>query len=703
MTQPLRILHVEDEPQDVELVQRVLEKGLARPVSVAVATSRDAFLARLSCSHEPVPYSLCSCGPDDEERLPFDVVLADFSLPGFDGLSALRLVRQGCAHLPFLFVTGTLGEERAVEALRAGATDIVLKDRLDQLPGKVERAVREHADLRTRLAAERALSERNAQLQSITAALSLVLEREAWGEAAAVLARHALATTGSRVALVAAYHGEQMLHCLYCTETGPCSDLPLDDGPIGHIVRTARPLRLDETDSLRPIRGLPASWPPVGTLLGIPLLKGEEAVGLLLVAGSTTAYSKRDQLALQVLAGPGAILAHTQRRAQKQEELTSQFLQAQKLEAVGRLAGGVAHDFNNLLSVINGYAELTLEELPEGHPIRGNLELIHRSGGRAAALTRQLLLFSRKSVTHLVPTRLDEMLRNLLKMLQRLVGEDIRLELSAAERLPAVVADVGQLEQAITNLVVNARDAMQDGGTIGISLTVQELDEAFAQRRVDVVPGRYVCLAVKDQGCGIDESTRARIFEPFFTTKEPGKGTGLGLSTVYSILKSHSGFVDVASTPGSGSTFRLYVPASDAQAFATEEARVPAAGGSERLLVVEDDDDLRDMVARILTGAGYAVKTAPSGDRALELLANDAPMDLMLTDVVMPGMRGPDLAQRAHATRPEMRVAYMSGYADTTMVPAWQLALLDPLISKPFSPSSLLRRMREILDREVTA
>ena len=374
-----------------------------------------------------------------------------------------------------------------------------------------------------------------------------------------------------------------------------------------------------------------------------------------------------------------------------------QLRQAQKLEAVGRLAAGIAHDFNNLLSVVLSYSEELLVELPDASPSRRDALEIQRAGERAAELTRQLLVFSRQQV--LAPKILDlnEVLSNLNRMLGRMLGEDIELALLAAPLLGQVKADPGQIEQVVMNLVVNARDAMPGGGKLTIATSNVDLDDAYAREHLGVEPGRYVMLSVSDTGVGMDKATQARLFEPFFTTKGPGRGTGLGLSTVFGIIKQSHGSIWVYSELGQGTTFKIYLPRVDAAA--DRPLVVPAVvGGTETILLVEDEPQVRAVVRRTLERGGYAVIVAQDPNEAVRVAEAAGPIDLLLTDVVMPYMNGRELAERVRSRRPGVRVLFTSGYTDDAILRHGVLDEGVPFLQKPITPASLMRSVRETLD-----
>ena len=392
----------------------------------------------------------------------------------------------------------------------------------------------------------------------------------------------------------------------------------------------------------------------------------------------------------------GAWLDITERK-----QLEEQFHQAQKMEAVGRLAGGVAHDFNNLLTAILGSADLVLDSLTPGVPAREELEEIRKAALRAADLTRQLLAFSRQQV--IAPTALNpnEVVANMDKLLRRLLGEDVELRTRLTPDLVTVKADPSQLEQVVLNLAVNARDAMPNGGKLTIETQNVELDAAYVRGHISAQPGPYAMIAVSDTGVGMDAATQARIFEPFFTTKEIGKGTGLGLATVYGIVKQSGGWIWVYSEPGQGTTFKIYLPrVTEAVPPAAVTPAPPASvRGSETILLVEDDEMIRNLVQKVLQANGYRVLVAANGRDAERVAGqHEGPIHLLMTDVVMPGMNGREVAERLAAARAGVRVLYLSGYTDDAIV---HHGVLEPgvaFLQKPFTPAVLGRKVREVLD-----
>jgi len=380
--------------------------------------------------------------------------------------------------------------------------------------------------------------------------------------------------------------------------------------------------------------------------------------------------------------------------------------QAQKMEAVGRLAGGVAHDFNNLLTAINGFSDLLLMSVAKDDPRRSHLEEIRKAGARAAALTGQLLSFSRKQV--LAPRLLDlnGVVKGMETMLRRLIGEDITLVAELDPQLKKVIADPNQMEQVILNLVLNARDAMPEGGELRIVTANRALrEEDRAQAQMEVPAGDYALLSVRDTGTGMDAETQSRLFEPFFTTKPKDKGTGLGLSTVYGAVKQAGGALLVTSFPGRGSDFSIFLPKATKEAGKPhiDELRARAfrsAGGSETILLVEDEDAVRRLARDVLEAAGYTVHEAPGGEQALELAERlkDRTIHLLLTDVVMGGISGRELAERLKTKRPATRVLFMSGYTEDAIIRHGVYTAQASFIGKPFSPASLTAKVREVLD-----
>jgi signal transduction histidine kinase/ActR/RegA family two-component response regulator len=436
---------------------------------------------------------------------------------------------------------------------------------------------------------------------------------------------------------------------------------------------------------------------------GLGLLALSVAIGLL-----ATRHLRLERLVTErtsALAASNQQLRHEledrERMEKERARLEAQLHQSQKLEAIGRLAGGIAHDFNNLLTVVWSYSELIGAQISADSPLSTPAREIGKAAERAAALTRQLLAFGRHQVIRPEVLDLNDVIGDIERMLRRLIGEDIDLECRRGPTLWGIMADRGRIEQVIVNLAVNARDAMPQGGKLTIETSNVTLDAAFARVHVGVQPGAYVLLAVSDTGVGMNAETRTRVFEPFFTTKEGGRGTGLGLATVYGIVAQAGGHIWVYSEPGRGATFTIYLPRTEAEPeLAAASATTPAlVAGDESILLVEDDETVRALTATILQSHGYDVLEAASGEEAEALMANEGRrVDLVLSDCVLSGMSGPQLVERLRTTWPDLRVVFMSGYADDAVVRHGLLEREVAFIQKPFVPDALLRKLRETLD-----
>ena len=582
-------------------------------------------------------------------------ILSDHNIPGFSGWEALELAQHAQPDVPFILVTGSLDEETAVRYLKNGASDYILKDRLVRLgPALLEalERARQREALRTQ---ERLLR------QIIDANPSLIFVKDWNGRF--VLVNQATAQV----------YGTTVESLVGKTD----ADFNPNVEEIAHFLRHDR----DVMSSGQPkiIAEEPVTNPTTGATrwfqtIKVPLRSPAEGTATLL--GVATEITER-------------------------KRLEEQLLQSQKMEAVGQLAGGVAHDFNNILTAIVGYTDLLAAELASNVRQLEDLEEIRKAARRAAALTRQLLAFSRKQVLEPRIIDLNSVVLNLDKMLRSLISENIELKTDLADNLGAARADPNQIEQVIMNLAINARDAMPDGGTVTIETGNVTLDDAYAAQHVSVIPGEYVMLAVSDTGYGMDEKTQSRIFEPFFTTKPAGRGTGLGLSTVYGIVKQTGGNIWLYSEPGKGTTFKIYLPAiaalpEDIGKVAPAEAPRRGAG---TVLVVEDDEQLRRLTHRALDAQGYTVLVADRGATALDIARrHKGEIDLLLTDVIMPDTNGRKLAETIQAARPGMRVLYMSGYPDGAIASHGMLEPGVAYLAKPFTTEAITRRVREVLE-----
>jgi len=584
-----------------------------------------------------------------------DAILSDHNIPGFSGWEALELAQGAHPDVPFILVTGSLDEETAVRYLKNGASDYILKDRLVRLGPALLEAL-ERARQREALRTQESLLR-----QIIDANPSLIFVKDWNGRF--VLVNQATAQV----------YGTTVESLVGKTD----ADFNPNVQEIAHFLRHDR----DVMSSGQPkiIAEEPVTNPTTGDTrwfqtIKVPLRSPAEGTATLL--GVATEITER-------------------------KRLEEQLLQSQKMEAVGQLAGGVAHDFNNILTAIVGYTDLLAAELASNVRQLEDLEEIRKAARRAAALTRQLLAFSRKQVLEPRIIDLNSVVLNLDKMLRSLISENIELKTDLADNLGAARADPNQIEQVIMNLAINARDAMPDGGTVTIETGNVTLDDAYAAQHVSVIPGEYVMLAVSDTGCGMDAKTQSRIFEPFFTTKPAGRGTGLGLSTVYGIVKQTGGNIWLYSEPGKGTTFKIYLPAiaalpEDIGKVAPAEAPRRGAG---TVLVVEDDEQLRRLTHRALDAQGYTVLVADRGATALDIARrHKGEIDLLLTDVIMPDTNGRKLAETIQAARPGMRVLYMSGYPDGAIASHGMLEPGVAYLAKPFTTEAITRRVREVLE-----
>jgi len=460
------------------------------------------------------------------------------------------------------------------------------------------------------------------------------------------------------------------------------------------------------------------------SMISIPLISKDDVIGVLRLRSlKENAYSEGDlRLAQNIGAQIAGAIANAQlfserlRAEQKARSLEEQLLQAQKMEAVGRLAGGIAHDFNNLMTVVKGYSQLSLLTLKEGDPLNSYLEEIQRAADRAANLTHQLLAFSRRQVLEFKVLDLNTILRNLDKMLHRIIGEDIELSYQLSQDLGKIKTDPVQIEQVILNLAVNARDAMPSGGKLTIATANVESNGTLisTQSQGGNGSGRHVMLSVGDTGNGMSREIKEHLFEPFFTTKEIGKGTGLGLSTVYGIIKQSNGHITVYSEPGNGTTFTIYLPRVEAEEEAIpllyQDSREPQPPpedkgflpeGKETVLLVEDEGAVRRIAVRVLREKGYTLLEAANGEEALRIAQEQIHqrIHLLLTDVVMPQMGGKELAQKIKILQPDIKVLFISGYTNDTFVHQGDLKTGTDFLQKPFAPLALVKKVRELLDK----
>ena len=581
-------------------------------------------------------------------------ILSDHNIPGFGGWEALEIAQRARPDVPFILVTGSLDEETAVRYLKGGAADYILKDRLVRLGPALLEALE-------RARQREALREQERLLRQIIDANPSLIFVKDWNGRFVLVNQATAHVYGTTVdALVGKTDG----------------DFNRNMEEVAHFLRDDRDVMSSGQSKI--IAEEPVTNPAGETrwfqTIKVPLRSPAEGTATLL--GVATEITER-------------------------KRLEEQLLQSQKMEAVGQLAGGVAHDFNNILTAIVGYTDLLAAELASNVRQLEDLEEIRKAARRAAALTRQLLAFSRKQVLEPRIIDVNAVVLNLDKMLRSLISENIELKTDLADNLGAARADPNQIEQVIMNLAINARDAMPDGGTVTIETGNVTLDDAYAGQHVSVIPGEYVMLAVSDTGCGMDAKTQSRIFEPFFTTKPAGRGTGLGLSTVYGIVKQTGGNIWLYSEPGKGTTFKVYLPAiaalpEDIGKVAPAEAPRRGAG---TVLVVEDDEQLRRLTHRALDAQGYTVLVADRGGTALDIARrHKGEIDLLLTDVIMPDTNGRKLAETIRAARPGMRVLYMSGYPDGAIASHGMLEPGVAYLAKPFTTEAITRRVREVLE-----
>ena len=745
LEQPLKVLLVEDVASDAELIERELQR------------------ANLSCETQRVED--CKTFLQAVRTFQPDIVLADYSLPQFSAVEALRALKEQRLDVPLILVTGTNSEEVAVECMKEGADDYILKASLRRLPSAVRNALKKSATERERVATEAAYRRSEEQYRLITentrdliclldlqfrfifaspsfqrvlgqparellgSPCELLLHpddvnvlRETLDEAvffresrnAELRFRHAqghwqlFESAGSFIfdeegrpqrALIVSRdtsdrkRAEKEIRKLAAFpryNPNPVFEFAAD-GALTYFndaaLDMARVLKKNHPQAILPLN--------IATIVRRCLSTGQNNLRLDTPLGRRTlSWSFFPVVANQIVHCYAVEITESL-------NLEAQLRQAQKMESVGQLAAGVAHDFNNILTIVQGHSGLMLSDPGLNASLAESARQIALAADRAANLTRQLLMFSRKQIMQAQLLSLNEVIANVAKLLHTLVGEQVTLRRQPQDELPAIHADPGMLEQILVNLAVNARDAMPKGGILTLSTFAAEIDEGFVQRHPEARTGYFACLNVTDTGHGMDPATLARIFEPFFTTKEIGKGTGLGLATVYGIVKQHQGWIDVESQVGKGTTFKVFLPAS-AKAPAPRDPRKPkeAPGGHETILLVEDEPALRELVQEILERKGYHILEAANGVQALKVWANHKDeIDLLLTDMMMPeGVSGRELAEQVLAERPELKVICSSGYSLDVVSP--EFASRDGLIflQKPYDPELLAQTVRDCLD-----
>ena len=642
---PLRVLFIEDSADDADLLLRMLEKGGFAPQSRCVQTEEDLTAAL------------------DAGR--WDIVVADHSLARLPSRRALEIVRGRDLDLPFLVVSGTIREQDAVDLMKAGASDYLLKDRLTRLVPAVRRELDESRLRREHRLAQAEIERAQARYRSLIDNAVIGVYRSGGASGRFTFVNQALVT------MLGYASAEDLL------QVDPVRDVFADPAALAHL----------------------ADVGPAGR-----------------IEGTEVEWKRRDGRPLHVRLW-GRVVAHAEtpfglemfvEDISEIRLLQRQLEQAQKMEAVGRLAGGIAHDFNNLLVAILGYADV-LRSAVDGNDKRVRcIEEIQKAGERAASLTRQLLLFSRRQVLDRAVLNLNGVAKDVETMLVRLIGEDVVLRTSLQPGLPNILADRGQVEQVLLNLAVNARDAMPRGGDLVIETRSVTLDEPMPAVPKSLAPGRYVRMTVADTGEGMSEEVKSHLFEPFYTTKEKGKGTGLGLSMVYGIVTQSDGALTFASEPGVGTRFDLWFPATDrkvegtATKGETESMSQPKStiqGGGETLLFVEDDPAVCALATEILQIAGFKVLPASSAAEATVLLdGHHGPVHALVTDIVLPDMSGVALAERVHAMRPGMRILFTSGYTSESVDISALERAHAAFLQKPFRTGELVAKIRSVLD-----
>jgi two-component system, cell cycle sensor histidine kinase and response regulator CckA len=638
MGKPLHVLLVEDSPDDAELIIQELERGGYDLTTERVETA--------------------SAMQDALGRGPWQTVLSDYNLPSFSGPAALDVLKAVGRDLPFIIISGTIGEETAVAALKAGAHDFLAKTALARLLPAVERELRDVAARRERTLTHDALRQSEAQYRSL-------VDRALFGIYRATVDGCILTANPALVRMLGYSTARELLA------------VSLNDV---YIDKTARDTLNTSMLEHGRIAGEEVMWQP----------RSGEAI-LVRLSGAVVEGSSAGSPVFEVIV----------EEITERHRLHEQLRQAQKMEAIGHLAGGIAHDFNNLLTAILGYSELLTEQIGPDKPIGRDLREIMSAAQRAAALTRQLLAFSRRQAIALTALDLNQVIGNLEAMLRRLLGEKVKIETGFERQLRPVMADATQLEQVLINLAVNARDAMPQGGVLTIDTRHVELDVSHASIHPSAKPGPYALLSVTDTGMGMSRETQTRIFEPFFTTKERGHGTGLGLAAVYGIVHQLGGFIGVESEVGRGTVFQVYLPETQ-QAIATapEAAIGMSAAGNETILLVEDEDAVRAFIKTVLKRFGYNVLEASSAESALTVLHGfKDPIHLLVTDVILPKLDGRELALRVTRSHPSTRILFISGYPEGMTTPDGFLESGCHLLEKPFTAQSLLSRIREVLGR----
>jgi PAS domain S-box-containing protein len=637
----LRILLLEKSPQDAEaILEELRNAGLA--IECTVVADRSGFEEALGSGK-------------------FAAVLAADCLPDWSGIEALHLLRESGKDIPFLLLTGSLGEEAAAEFIRQGFNDYVWKDRLTRLPVALKRALEEKQLRGANVRAQAALADSEARNRELA-------ENSSYGIFRASLAGEFLSANASLLQLLACKNLEDLKVLNLST------DIFRYPEQFGQLMITCRQIGFVHSAEME--------------------LRRKEG-GLIVV---------RLHLRYLSLPGPADALEGIVEDVTELRALERQLLQVQKFESIGQLAGGIAHDFNNVIGAILGWAELGQEQSRSYPAIAERFARIREQADRAATLTKELLTFARRQALQPRPVDLNGIMQGLASLLDKVIDKSIEIKVVPV-CLPPVKADPTQIEQVAMNLCLNARDAMPQGGHLAIETELVQLDESYCRSYPDVMPGCYAVLSVSDTGVGMNEETRERIFEPFFTTKERGKGTGMGLATVYGIVKQHGGFIHVYSELGHGSLFRVYLPAmeggiTEGTSQAADFPKAVNLRGTETILLAEDHDSIREMARQTLVSFGYRVLAANDGVQAVRLCDEEKP-SLAILDVVMPHLGGPAAAAQLLARYPDLPILFTSGYLEYPRLDASQ-APASRYLQKPYSPTSLGRTIREILGNSQT-
>ena len=636
MSEKLRMLMLEDVPVDAELVEHELHNVGIRFTLKRVET-KNGFVKEFT---EFKPH----------------IILADYSLPSFDGISALEIVRNHDSDIPFIFVSGSIGEEKATETLRMGATDFVLKEKLSRLAPVVQRALHEVEEKNKRRKAEELIK---SVFETIREGL-IVIDPE------------------YKILSANRAYCEQVNQPLNdiigrnCYKVAHRMDMPCFESgiecPVKHTLETGE----------------------VFTTIHNHHIGEKKPINL-----EIKSYPMKDAKG-NIISVIETITDITERTA-----LENQLRHAQKLKGIGQLAGGIAHDFNNILTAIIGYGNLLMTRLGGDEQSSRYLEDILAASERAVQLTQGLLAFSRKQIINPRAVNINEIVRSIERLLSRIIGEDIELKTMLSPKDVITMVDAGQMEQVIMNFCTNARDAMPEGGILTIETETIEMDSEYIKRHGYGKEGKYVLLSVSDTGAGMDEKTKERIFEPFFTTKEVVKGTGLGLAMVYGIVRQHDGYINVYSEPKRGTTFKIYLPLIKAEAKEAKAAgAAPPCGGTEVILLAEDDAGVRMLMKEVLEKFGYTIIEAIDGEDAVKKFKeNKDRIQLLILDVIMPKKNGKQVYDEIMELKPDAKVIFSSGYTANIIQKKGILEEGINFILKPVSPQELLRKVREVLNK----